>query len=214
LITEHGAAGITLQLVARGPGQHLAHHGVHAEYLAQPALGDGAIAELERRVVAEHVTHLHRELPAPGLVHDALEVREGLARRLVEMDVHARRDAAFRRVQQVAHLRLHGHGLQALRVQQLFLAEPRKAGEGLVALRGGAASCIGLNDAHDFEQVRQVADGGQLPRGVRVCRADLPDAEARRPGLSEQCRRSQCQHRSRKSRFGNECTSFHGKGDD
>jgi len=172
---EHGPAAVPRQGLAARGGQGFADDGVDGEHLAQPAVADGAEAELEGGVVAEHVAHLHDELPACGLVEDLPEGGQRLARGLVEVDVLARRHRARRRGQQVAHLGLHGHRLQPVGAEQLLLGHPGQAAVGSAPGGLRAAARVGLDYADDLEVLR-APQRGHLPARVRVSRADLSDA--------------------------------------
>ena len=164
------------------PGQHLplirperlADNGVNREHSSQPSVADRLEAELKGRVVSEHVAHLDGELAAGGLVEDLPELRQRLAGRLVEVDVLARCHGSPGRVQQVADLRLHGHGLEALDVEQLLLGHPGQVLVDGALFRPCPPLGVRLDDADDLEVLRS-PQRGHLAGCVGVSGADLPD---------------------------------------
>ena len=174
---EHRAACRLVEIFAADCRTNGRHGGAEFEYSAEPAFAGGAVAELERGIVAKHVAHLHVDILVPLRGEQFRQFVDRTAGRLVQVDEESVLDAPRGGRHQVQEFRLDDDRLQILGGIEFFFIQP---GDALI-LRQGAVRFsqgrVGFDDADQLEVVGEVANRGDLACRVGVTCTDDADAD-------------------------------------
>ena len=174
---EHPATWVSAQLAAQRPRGHLAHHPVNLHDFPKPTFAHRPVHELKRRIVAQHVAHLHCDTLALGQAEQHAKVAQRDATRLVMVYVQAGTHRAPGCRDQVRHLGLNGHRLQAGRCQQLLLRHLLHATIGAAAGNRRLDLLSRLRHPDQLKVTGELADRCQLARSVRVAAAELANPD-------------------------------------
>ena len=118
-LEHHTAPGESQSRPFRGR-HHFAHHGVHLEHFAQPALLQKFPQQYHSGVVAVHIPHLHHQLLLFGQIENALKLWQLFPCRLVDMHMLTCLNTSLGVIQQVFHMGFHQHCLKTRCVQQVI----------------------------------------------------------------------------------------------
>jgi len=159
----------------------VAHRGLDLVNFSQPFFADDPFAELNRRIAAKHIADLEREIPLLATPAEFPEKVHILAAGLVHVHRQIPLHAAEGGRDQIRIGRFDHYRLKAGNAEKLLFRHKRQAFIRFEEVGGNKPRAAGgraiIDDADDFEDIRQSSQRRDFPVGVFVANADLSDLD-------------------------------------